>query len=145
MNPYLKQLKKNTHISEVSPTKPTEPSFEGFVGSTLGDTVNIFSETAPHAHSPAPDFVPALGGFEGFVGGTLGDSANFFIDSCVAGDDGDETEAMLIARRAIAVAALTDGQRLSRLADLQRDPTIANFWLAFADVTPLRDRTGTDE
>ena len=57
----------------------------------------------------------------------------------------DESEALMIATRAIGMAALTDEQRLSRLADLKRDPAIANFWLAFADVTPLRDRTGTDE
>ena len=40
----------------------------------------------------------------------------------------DETEAMKIAARAIGMAALTDEQRLSRLADLQRDPAIARFW-----------------
>ena len=57
----------------------------------------------------------------------------------------DESEALMIATRAIGMASLTDEQRLSRLDDLQRDPAIANFWFAFADVTPLRDRTGTDE
>ena len=49
------------------------------------------------------------------------------------------------AERAISMASLTDAQRLSRLDDLERDPAIANFWLAFADVTPLRERTETDE
>ena len=39
-----------------------------------------------------------------------------------------ESDAMRIATRAIAMAALTDEQRLSRLADLQRDPAIARFW-----------------
>ena len=52
----------------------------------------------------------------------------------------DESDAMKIATRAIAIAALTDEQRLSRLADLQRDPAIANFWLAFADVTPCTNQ-----
>ena len=40
----------------------------------------------------------------------------------------DESEALKIATRAIAMAALTDEQRLSRLADLQRDPAITQFW-----------------
>ena len=40
----------------------------------------------------------------------------------------DETEAMKIARRAIALAALTDEQKAMRLADLRRDPAIARFW-----------------
>ena len=40
----------------------------------------------------------------------------------------DESEALRIARRAIGMAALTDEQRLSRLAELQRDPAIARFW-----------------
>ena len=57
----------------------------------------------------------------------------------------DESEALMIATRAIAMAALTDEQQLSRLADLQRDPAIAYFWLAFSDETPCSDRTGTEE
>ena len=52
----------------------------------------------------------------------------------------DESEALMIATRAISMAALTDEQRLSRLADLQRDPAIANFWIAFADVTPCTNQ-----
>lgn len=40
----------------------------------------------------------------------------------------DETEAVQIATRAIQMAALTDEQRLSRLADLRRDPAIARLW-----------------
>ena len=40
----------------------------------------------------------------------------------------DETEAMKIARRAIAMAALTNEQKTMRLADLRRDPAIARFW-----------------
>lgn len=42
----------------------------------------------------------------------------------------DETEALMIARRAIAMAALTDEQKTKRLADLHRDPGLAAFWLA---------------
>ena len=42
----------------------------------------------------------------------------------------DESEAMKIARRAIAMAALTDEQKTKRLADLHRDPGLAAFWLA---------------
>ena len=40
----------------------------------------------------------------------------------------DETEAMKIARRAIAMATLTDEQKAMRLADLRRDPAMARFW-----------------
>jgi len=40
----------------------------------------------------------------------------------------DESEALRIATRAVSMAALSDEQRLSRLADLQRDPAIARFW-----------------
>ena len=40
----------------------------------------------------------------------------------------DESDAMQIAARAIGMAALTDEQRLSRLADQQRDRAIARFW-----------------
>ena len=42
----------------------------------------------------------------------------------------DESEALMIATRAIGMAALTDEQRLSRLADLKRDPGIARFWVS---------------
>ena len=42
----------------------------------------------------------------------------------------DESEALMIATRAIGMAALTDEQRLSRLADLKRDPDIARFWVS---------------
>ena len=53
----------------------------------------------------------------------------------------DETEAMKIAARAIGMAALTDEQRLSRLADLQRDPAIARFWaLAWPEANRVEDR-----
>ncbi len=55
----------------------------------------------------------------------------------------DETEAMRIASRTIAMAALTDEQTLSRLADLRRDPAIARFWeLAWpeARITPPDER-----
>ena len=40
----------------------------------------------------------------------------------------DESEAMQIAARAIAKAALSDEQKAARLADLRRDPAIARFW-----------------
>jgi len=40
----------------------------------------------------------------------------------------DESEALRIATRAIGMAALSDEQRLTRLADSQRDPAIARFW-----------------
>ena len=40
----------------------------------------------------------------------------------------DEGEALRIARRAIAMAALTDEQTAMRLADLKRDPAIARLW-----------------
>ena len=53
----------------------------------------------------------------------------------------DETEAMKIAVRAIGMAALTDEQKLSRLADLQRDPAIARFWaLAWPEASRVEDR-----
>ena len=53
----------------------------------------------------------------------------------------DESEALRIAARAIGMAALTDEQRLSRLADLQRDPAIARFWaLAWPDASRVEDR-----
>ena len=41
-----------------------------------------------------------------------------------------ESEAMRIAARATGMAALTEEQRLSRLADLQRDPAIVRFWVS---------------
>ena len=76
---------------------------------------------------------PTAPSFDGFVGSTMADSANFFLDSHEA-TSVDETEAMLIARRAIAMAALTDEQKAMRLADLRRDPAIARFWaLAWPD------------
>ena len=37
-------------------------------------------------------------------------------------------DAMQIAARAIASAALTDAQKVARLADFRRDPAIARFW-----------------
>ena len=43
-------------------------------------------------------------------------------------DHADETEALMIARRAIAMAALTDEQKTTRLADLHRDSGLAAFW-----------------
>lgn len=41
--------------------------------------------------------------------------------------DGEQS-ALAIAEQAIARAALTDEQKLARLADLRRDPAIARFW-----------------
>ncbi len=42
--------------------------------------------------------------------------------------DGDEGEAMELAKRAIQMAALTDEQRAARIADARRDPAIARLW-----------------
>jgi hypothetical protein len=39
-----------------------------------------------------------------------------------------EKSALAIAERAIALAALTDTQKTSRLADIEREPSIAYFW-----------------
>ena len=55
----------------------------------------------------------------------------------------DESEAMKMAAHAIGMAALTDEQRLSRLADLQRDPAIARFWArAWPEATRVDGRGG---
>ena len=62
----------------------------------------------------------------------VAESSSFSSSRLPANDDEnfDEytDEAMLIASRAIAMAALTDEQRLAQLADLQSDPAIARFW-----------------
>jgi hypothetical protein len=42
---------------------------------------------------------------------------------------GQQEHAMHLAKLAIAKAALTDEQRASRLADLERNPGIAPFWI----------------
>ena len=55
----------------------------------------------------------------------------------------NESGAMQVAARAIEMAALTDEQRLSRLADQQRDRAIARFWaLAWPEArdASLRDK-----
>jgi hypothetical protein len=41
---------------------------------------------------------------------------------------GRQERALHLARLAIARAALSDGQKLSRLADLRKAPGIAGFW-----------------
>ena len=129
MNPYLQRLKKNTDIPEVSPTKPTEPSFDGFVGSTMGSTVNFFLDSrvaASEGESPDTTSVKGAAANE--------DGLNAQVNAFSRDNHADETEALMIARRAIAMAALTDEQKTKRLADLHRDPGLAAFWLACGQI-----------
>ena len=60
----------------------------------------------------------------------LSPTKNSVSEATAQGDEvrTDESEAMRIARRAIAMAALTDEQTAMRLADLKRDPAIARLW-----------------
>ena len=51
----------------------------------------------------------------------------------------DESEAMLIAARAIATAALTDEQKTMRLADLKRAPAMARLWALAWPEAPLKN------
>lgn len=55
----------------------------------------------------------------------------------------DESEALIIATRAIAMARLTNADKTTRLADLHRSPGVAAFWaMAWPEaVNPSQNRT----